>query len=85
MKKVIKWGIIISLSALAIWILNRYRKCRNRGEESGKVYECNPFCEEPSFLIPDEVKYQIKEGKCYEITDYGKKMSFREVGLEKCS
>lgn len=84
MRKIIKWGIIISLSALAIWLWNKYRKCKKKGEESGKIYECNPFSSEPTILTPDEVRYKMLEGKCYEITDYGEKLSYRQVGLSQC-
>lgn len=85
MRKIIKWGIIIIVSGLIIWFWSRYRKCKKKGEESRRVYECNPFANEPSFLNAEEVRWKILEGKCYEITDYGKKMSFREVEEIKCT
>ena len=84
MRKIIKWSVIVVLSLLIIWILNSYRKCRRDGKKSGKLFECNPFSSVPEFLNPEEVRHKMKGGKCYEITDYGKKMSYREVGLSNC-
>lgn len=85
MKKIIKWSVIIVISLLVIWVLNSYRKCRKKGKESGKkLFECSPFSSEPEFLNPEEVRYKMREGKCYEITDYGRRMSFRQVGLSQC-
>lgn len=51
---------------------------------TGKPFECNPFSSTPDFFTPEEVRYKMREGKCYEITDYGKKLSYRQVGLSMC-
>lgn len=82
--KIIKWSIVFLLSALAIWFLLAYYKCKRKGDELGCVFECNPFSSNPEILVPQDPKYKMSEGKCYEITDYGKKMSFRQVGLSQC-
>lgn len=84
MRKIIKWGAIIIITGLIIWFWFSYRKCNRKGKESGKNFECNPFSSEPIVMIAEEVRYKMREGKCYEITDYGRRMSFRQVGLSQC-
>lgn len=70
------------VAGIIIWI--RYSSCRRKGEESGIPYSCPLFSSNPVWLTIQKIFYAMNEGKCYEVTDYNKGMSYRQVGLSQC-
>lgn len=82
--KFIRILIWLSLGFLVMFILYRWYDCNRKGKEAGRAYRCPLFCKDPKFYEVQEVFHQMLEGKCYEVTDYGKAMSYRQVTLEEC-
>ena len=70
------------ITGIIIWI--RYSSCKKRGEASGIPYCCKLFSSEPAWLTIQKVFHAMNEGKCYEVTDYNRGMSYRQVGLSQC-
>lgn len=61
-----------------------YNRCNKEGKNLGKPYRCKLFSSRPVPLIAEDHYYGKRDGKCYEIIDYGNRMSFREVSMQKC-
>lgn len=77
--------ILGGLSVLVITVLYKWYRCRQKGEESGKAFRCSLFSSEPTLLHPLREYNTMNKGKCYQIVDYGKSMSYKEVGPELCN
>jgi len=75
------WGLLIVLVVLIVY---KKIECGNKGKKSGKHYMCPLFSSEPTWMIPQQTYTTMREGKCYEVTDYGDRMNFRRVDLEQC-
>lgn len=80
----IKWAIWLGIGILAASVLYKFYRCRQKGDESGKAFCCSLFSSEPTWLNIVKQYNDMREGKCYEILDYGKSMSYRQVELEMC-
>lgn len=79
--KIVLW---IGLGFLVVSVFYKFYRCRQKGDESGKAFCCSLFSSEPEWLIALKEYTTMRQGKCYEITDYGKSMSYRQVELERC-
>jgi len=83
--KIIFW---ILLGFGAMFVFYRWYRCNGKGEDlqkiTGKPFKCPFFCSEPTILEVQDTFHQMLEGKCYEVTDYGKEMNYRIVDLEAC-
>lgn len=84
MWKWIKYILLIGLPVLAAFLYVRYLSCKKKGDAVGAPYSCPLFCSEPIWLVVQNILYIMRQDKCYEVTDYGKSMSYRQVGLSKC-
>lgn len=82
---VIKIIVLIVFALLVVIIAIQYYRCYTRAKEEKKPYECDFFKSAPKFIQPEEIHYRVKEGKCLEITDYGRKMGRREVDMVYCN
>jgi len=85
MKKWLFRLLILAVVVVLIILFYRFYTCRQKGKESGKAYQCGFFSLEPTFLFPEKIYRTARHGKCYEVTDYGKRMSFREIEKENCA
>lgn len=82
--KLLKIVIWIALGFLVISVIYKWYRCRQKGEETGKAFKCSLFSSEPTWLIALANYTTMMQGKCYEVVDYGKSMSYRQVELEQC-
>lgn len=82
--KWLKWGGALLLLILVVVFFYKQYECKTAGSASKKAYRCPFFCSEPEFLVEEDQYYTMKEGKCFEVTDYGAQMSIRRVELEYC-
>lgn len=82
--KWLKWGGIILLVFIIVICVYKQYECKTIGSASQKAYRCPFFCSDPEYLIEEDQYHTMKEGKCYEVSDYGTKMSIRRVELEYC-
>lgn len=64
--------------------LYRNKKCNIEGNKLGVPFRCKFFDAEPVTLIAEEHYYGKRDGKCYEIIDYGNNMGFTEVSMAYC-
>jgi len=78
------WALIIIIIAILLLSLVRNKKCKIEGNKLGVPFRCKFFDCEPITLIAEEHYYGKRDGKCYEITDYGSNMSFREISMANC-
>lgn len=79
--KIILW---VTVGFLVVFVLYKFYRCREKGDESGKAFCCSLFSSEPTWLTALSTYNTMRQGKCYEITDYGRSMSFRRIELEMC-
>lgn len=79
--KILFW---IGLGFLVVSIVYKWYKCSQKGDKSGKAFCCSLFSSEPTWLIALQEYTTMRQGKCYEIIDYGKSMNYRQVELEQC-
>lgn len=82
--KLLKIGLWLGIIFLVGTVIYKWYRCRQKGEESGKAFSCSLFASNPTWLIALEQYTDMRLGKCYEIVDYGKSMSYRQVELEAC-
>lgn len=80
----IKYILIFGTLGLVALLYIKWNSCRKKGEAGGVPYSCPLFCSNPVWLIARNIFYAMNEGKCYEVTEYNKGMSYRMVELEKC-
>lgn len=73
------------IAAAVIFILYKYYQCMRTGNASKKIFDCGLFRGEPTYIEPGKTDYRKSGGKCYEVTEYGKRMSYKEVELEFCN
>lgn len=83
------WGIRIGLIVLGIVVLViawKYYICRQKAKKAGLPSKCRLFSYEPTYIQPkrEYFRWDEEENKCYKITDYGKRMKFREVDKRYC-
>lgn len=83
--KILKYAVFTGIGAAVIFIVYKYYQCKTKGDASGKIYECGLFKGKPTYIEPGETDYRKSQGKCYEVTEYGKRMSYKEVELELCN
>lgn len=79
--KIVFWVV---LGVFLVSIVYKWYRCRQKGEASGKPFTCSLFSSEPTWLVALEQYNSMMRGKCYEVVDYGKSMSYRQVQLEEC-
>lgn len=80
----IRIGIGVVVIIALVGILKMYQ-CRKKAKKSGYPFKCSLFKSEPSFLKAQRQYYKVDEdGKCQRVTDYGNKMSFKEVSMSYC-
>lgn len=82
--RILKISAITLVISVIVFVFYRYYKCRKKGKESGKAYDCGLFSSEPNYILPEEVYTRKINDKCMEITDYGPTMSFRQIEMEAC-
>lgn len=76
--------LIIIVLVLSVQYYRCYTKGKEQAKDNKKPFDCGFFSAKPKFIQPEEIRYRVREGKCYEITDYGRKMTRREVEMINC-
>lgn len=78
------WSVILLVVLVFIFVLYNNKKCKREGAKLGVPFRCKFMDSEPVTLIAEDHYFGKRDGKCYDIIDYGNNMSFREVSLSNC-
>lgn len=82
--KIVKIVLLSAIGIGVILVLIKAHECNTRGNDSGKVFKCPFFSSVPIWLTAKDKYHMMKEEQCYEITDYGKEMTWKIVDKELC-
>ena len=78
------WVLIVLVILVLGFALVQNKKCNKEGARLGVPFRCKLMDAEPVTLIAEQHYYGKRDGKCFDIIDYGSNMSFREVNLANC-
>ena len=78
------WVVIVLIILVLGFALMQNKKCKKEGTRLGVPFRCKLMDSEPVTLIAEDHYYGKRDGKCFDIIDYGNNMSFREVNLSNC-
>lgn len=86
MNKLFKISLIVIGVVIVGIVAWKYYFCRQKAKKAGLPSKCRLFSYEPSYIQPkrEYIRWDEEENKCYKITDYGKRMKFREVHGNYC-
>lgn len=82
--KILKIGFWALIAGLLIFVLVKYAQCNSKGKKGEKPFRC-PLCSgEPVLMTASDEYTMMIDKKCYEVTEYGERLTYKQVERERC-